>query len=96
MNEGNTPLWVACQEGHLSIAELLAEARANVNITAVGFYGRTLLQKAAQQGHTTMVTLLLRLESIVDGKYRRCMTALPLSCVNAQEMLPWRTIEAGT
>ncbi|MGB0550583.1 MAG: ankyrin repeat domain-containing protein [Limisphaerales bacterium] len=52
------PLWMASEEGHKNVVELLLQYKANVNKTHPDF-GSTPLFQASQMGHTEVVRLLL-------------------------------------
>lgn len=55
--EGDTPLWVACENGHVHVARLLIENGADVN--AANKYGHPPLHHACQNGNVAIVRLLL-------------------------------------
>ncbi|KIK81666.1 hypothetical protein PAXRUDRAFT_101449, partial [Paxillus rubicundulus Ve08.2h10] len=54
----NTPLHLACYDGHISIVELLLQKGAIVH--AQGEYSGTPLRSACDGGHIDIVELLLR------------------------------------
>ena len=56
-NTGFTPLYIACQEGHLDVARLLLETGAAVNQAHVS--GATPLFIACIEGHLEIARLLL-------------------------------------
>lgn len=56
---GATPLYLACQEGHLEIVQyLLKDCQADSSIRAND--GMTSLHAAAQMGHNTVIVWLVR------------------------------------
>jgi ankyrin repeat protein len=56
---GVSPLFIACQEGHLDVVRLLVENGADVNLRRANQGGRIALGKAARQGHADIVRFLL-------------------------------------
>ncbi|EPS37899.1 hypothetical protein H072_8434 [Dactylellina haptotyla CBS 200.50] len=59
-DDGDTPLWMAAQEGYTNIATLLIETyKVDVNTTALQTQ-RTALHQAAQGGHLEVVRILLK------------------------------------
>ena len=56
--DNEAALNVAAEQGHLGIAELLLRRR-EANLNTRNQYGRTPLQSAAKEGHTTLVKLLV-------------------------------------
>ena len=64
MNDGSTPLFIACQEGHTEIVAKLLASNANVNQTRDD--GVTALIIACHKGHTEVVTTLLAANATVD------------------------------
>lgn len=56
---GATPLYLACQEGHLEVVQyLVKDCGADPNIRAND--GMTPLHAAAQMGHNTVIVWLVR------------------------------------
>ncbi len=53
---GETPLFVACQKGHVDVARLLLDKGADVNRALEN--GATPLSVAKSQGHAAIVALL--------------------------------------
>ena len=56
MNDGATPLYIACQEGHLEVARLLAEKGGDMDKAMNN--GATPLFIACRNGHLKVVRLL--------------------------------------
>uniref|UniRef100_A0A7S0QQ62 NAD(+)--protein-arginine ADP-ribosyltransferase n=1 Tax=Cryptomonas curvata TaxID=233186 RepID=A0A7S0QQ62_9CRYP len=59
-----TPLWIAAQEGHTTVIELLGRARADVNWAAKD--GCTPIHAAAERGHTAAIDALGNLGADVN------------------------------
>jgi len=74
------PLHIACKLGHVSIVTLLLTHKANVN--ALDKYGRSALHKAAYEGCTEVVQLLLQTPGINVELEEICygQTALHIAC----------------
>lgn len=69
---GATPLYLACQEGHLEVVQyLLKDRQADSSIRASD--GMTSLHAAAQMGHNTVIVWLV---CAVRGGDRRSRTRL--------------------
>jgi ankyrin repeat protein len=66
-HEGATALQLAAIAGSITVANELIQRGANVNAGALGKYGRTALEGAAENGRLDMVQLLLNLEAEVRG-----------------------------
>ena len=56
-NDGDTPLYVACEKGHAEVVTTLLDANADKN--QADNDGDTPLYVACQKGHTEVVTTLL-------------------------------------
>ena len=63
--DGNTPLHLAAQQGHLVVAKFLLQNQANVNARSKN--DLTPLQIATSRGHKSMVELLLSNKADVDA-----------------------------
>ncbi|KAK6542283.1 Ankyrin repeat and SOCS box protein 3 [Orbilia ellipsospora] len=75
-SDGDTPLWMACQQGNAKIATLLIE-EYNVNVNATLFQTqRTALHQAAQTGNPIIVKLLL--DNGAEFETRDCHGISPL------------------
>lgn len=63
---GATPLYLACQEGHLEIVQyLVKDCRADAIIRAND--GMTPLHAAAQMGHNTVIVWLVCQDAIIKS-----------------------------
>lgn len=84
-DKGWTPLSVASGEGHVEVCETLLKYNANVQgFSADGRFERSALQEAAEQGHATVVQLLLENKADVthsfdEGGGQRRLTAYELA-----------------
>lgn len=58
MDDGASPLYIACQYGHNSTVQLLLNNGADINLCNI--YGLTHLCIARQKGHDNNVQLLLK------------------------------------
>ena len=65
-DDGATPLYIACQNGHTSIVEALLGRDADVN-KATTDTGATPLYMACYNGHTSIVEALLGRDADVGG-----------------------------
>ncbi len=65
--EGQTPLHLACNEGHLEAAKALLELKADVNSKNRKRYGVTPLHLAAHSGSSDLVLLLLQRGADIDA-----------------------------
>eukprot|EP00026_Physarum_polycephalum_P010110 Phypoly_transcript_10261.p1 GENE.Phypoly_transcript_10261~~Phypoly_transcript_10261.p1 ORF type:complete len:242 (-),score=34.50 Phypoly_transcript_10261:221-946(-) len=75
-----TPLHVACKQGHVTIVQALLAHKANVN--ALDKYGRSALHKAAYEGRTEVVRILLQTPGLNVELEEFCygQTALHVAC----------------
>ncbi|MFP3015860.1 MAG: ankyrin repeat domain-containing protein, partial [Wolbachia sp.] len=69
------PLYLAAQEGHEEVAEILIANRANVNVNVKG----TPLHIAAAQGHINVIEVLLSNGAKVNVKDNKSRTPLELA-----------------
>jgi ankyrin repeat protein len=58
IDDGSTPLYIACQNGHLKIVETLLQYDIDVNDSAC-YDGTTPLHVSCYKGHQQVVELLL-------------------------------------
>lgn len=78
MDNGWTPLFFACQNGHLAVCRLLLQC-ASTAVNATDTEGKTPLYFAAQEGHGDIVAELLSNGASVDGAFQSARrTAFPL------------------
>lgn len=78
-SEDITPLYIACQMGHVSIVSLLLEHGANVHVKRK-LNGVSCLYIAAQEGHAAVVQLLLRARARPDDQMHDRASALHIAC----------------
>jgi len=57
--DGNTPLHLAAEEGHVEVAQILLESCSTSDLEVKNAHGNTPLQLAAEEGHVKVVQLLL-------------------------------------
>lgn len=81
-HNGATPLYLACQEGHLHIVEFLVkDCKANLNLRTHD--GMTVLHAAAQMGHCALALWLVS----------QCQLDVSLNSVWTRQVVSWdRTI----
>lgn len=69
---GATPLYLACQEGHLEIVQyLVKDCRADPSIRAND--GMTPLHAAAQMGHNTVIVWLVCHDTMIKSTSTECI-----------------------
>ncbi|XP_048249888.1 uncharacterized protein LOC124128376 [Haliotis rufescens] len=87
----HTPLFVACENGHIDIVRLLIEKGADV--TAAAKDGCTPLHCACKNGHIDIVRLLI--EKGADVSDAACYTPLQCACKNGHIDIVRLLIEKG-
>jgi len=76
--DGFTPLYIACQNGHLEIVRLLLEASAAINRAPQ--HGATPLYMACGKGHLDIVRLLLEASASINQAQENGATPLYVAC----------------
>ena len=79
--DGMTPLYAACQNGHIEVVRALLSSRAKIDLRTKGD-GRSPLHVACQQGHTEVVLALLSRGAEVDLQSKDDACPLHLACQN--------------
>ncbi|KAL4865057.1 ankyrin repeat-containing domain protein [Aspergillus spectabilis] len=92
-HDGQTPLSVAAEHGHLPIVKLLTRQRdtkTQVDINALNLDGQTPLHLAAGNGYTLVVDFLLRHSDITHHKQTDYFGRSPIFCavINGYEEVP--------
>jgi len=64
MEDGSTPLYIACQNGHNSVVEMLLKKGVNIEVAIVD--GSTPLHIACKNGHHEVVQILLENKSNIE------------------------------
>ncbi|OLP79609.1 Ankyrin-1 [Symbiodinium microadriaticum] len=77
-DSGGTALFHSCDRGHVHVARLLVEARANLD--GPGCRGQTALVRASGHGYVETVRLLLAAGANTEVSDRRGLTALLCAC----------------
>ena len=80
LQDGATPLWIACENGHADAARLLLNQ--GVDINRADKYGATPLLAACSKGHVDAVRLLLDEGAEVDRSTEGGQTPLFIACYN--------------
>ena len=80
MQDGATPLLIACENGHVDAARLLLDK--GVDINRADKYGATPLLAACSKGHVDAVRLLLDEGAEVDRSTEGGQTPLFIACYN--------------
>ena len=81
-NDGCTPLFMACQKGHLKIAALLVDKGAKIDQAKND--GATPLFIACQQGHLKVAALLVDKGAKIDQAMNDGSTPLSVACQNGR------------
>jgi len=81
--EENTPLHLACKEGHDEVVDVMLERVGELALDAINIRGNTPLHLAAINGHVHIVNKLLKLEPEVDlnGRNKKGQTALTFATI---------------
>jgi ankyrin repeat protein len=81
--EENTPLHLACKEGHDEVVDVMLERVGELALDAINIYGNTPLHLAAINGHVDIVNKLLKLEPEVDlnRRNKKGQTALHFATI---------------
>ncbi len=88
--KGRTPLHIACYRGDVVLVDLFLKENADVTMyyDSRGWwwrYGTTALHEAAQQGHDTIVTMLLDHEAAINAQDASGRTSLHLAVIHGHE-----------
>ncbi|CAI8023892.1 Ankyrin-2, partial [Geodia barretti] len=73
---GATPLYVACQNGHKQTVDVLLKNGANVNLTTTVDPLSSPLGIAAEKGHTEIVEKLISAGAVINYQNKNGATAL--------------------
>jgi ankyrin repeat protein len=92
-DNGITPLYYACEAGHIAISQLLVEYRANVN--ARGGYYESALQAASAGGHLVVVKMLLKSGADVNARGGHYESALQAASAGGHLVVIELLLEAG-
>jgi len=81
--EENTPLHLACKEGHDEVVDVMLKRVGELALDAINIRGNTPLHLAAINGHVHIVNKLLELEAEVDlnGRNEKRQTALHIATI---------------
>jgi len=81
--EENTPLHLACKEGHDEVVNVMLKSVGELALDAIPIRGNTPLHLAAINGHVHIVNKLLKLEAEVDlnGRNKKGQTALHFATI---------------
>ncbi|GFO37186.1 serine/threonine-protein phosphatase 6 regulatory ankyrin repeat subunit a-like [Plakobranchus ocellatus] len=77
LQNGQSPLLVASEQGHLEIVKVLLKNQARVDI--FDEHGKTALHLAAEHGHQTVADTLLYHKAFVNAKSKHGLTPLHLA-----------------
>merc|ERR1712224_622881 len=91
---GKTPLNLAASAGHVEVVKCLLSAAADVN--TVNKFDQTALHKAAFEGHTAIVRILLTMDGIdLNAKNEHGMTPLHWAAVKDRVEVARDLLAAG-
>jgi ankyrin repeat protein len=81
--EENTPLHLACKEGHDEVVDVMLKRVGELALDAINIRGNTPLHLAAINGHVHIVNKLLKLEAELDlnGRNKKGQTALHFATI---------------
>jgi len=81
--EENTPLHLACKEGHDEVVDVMLKRFEELALDAINIRGNTPLHLAGINGHVHIVNKLLKLEAKVDlnGRNKKGQTALHFATI---------------
>jgi ankyrin repeat protein len=81
--EENTPLHLACKEGHDEVVDVMLKRFEELALDAINIRGNTPLHLAAINGHVHIVNKLLKLEAKVDlnGRNKKGQRALHFATI---------------
>jgi ankyrin repeat protein len=81
--EENTPLHLACKEGHDEVVDVMLKRFEELALDAINIRGNTPLHLAAINGHVQIVNKLLKLKAEVDlnGRNKKGQTALHFATI---------------
>lgn len=88
-----SPLYCACQNGHINIVKLLLENGASIDIEMYG--GFTPLYVACQNGHIDIVKLLLEQGASINNEMNSGATPLYVACERGQTDIVKLLLEHG-
>ncbi|KAH9498484.1 hypothetical protein Btru_007628 [Bulinus truncatus] len=88
---GQSPLLVASEQGHLDIVKILLKNQARVDI--FDEHGKTALHLAAENGHEQVADMLLYHKAFVNAKSKHGLTPLHLAASNGNVTLVKLLIE---
>ncbi|KAI8787368.1 ankyrin-3 [Biomphalaria glabrata] len=88
---GQSPLLVASEQGHLDIVKILLKNQARVDI--FDEHGKTALHLAAENGHEQVADMLLYQKAFVNAKSKHGLTPLHLAASNGNVALVKLLIE---
>jgi len=79
--EANTPLHLACKEGHDEVVDVMLKRVEELALDAINIRGNTPLHLAAINGHVHVVNKLLEAEVDLNGRNKKGQTALHFATI---------------